>query len=296
MKILFTADLHLVRATQERTLSKVQEWIARHRPDALVVAGDLSSAQQAGDTLKGLRDCFPEGQIAVCLGNHDFWVLDDSRREVASLAAVIDRYWTPAAKSVDVVLLDQRNLHLPGLTIVGGYGHYDLGFAVPRLVYDGVRVVEDDYLRGAPSTNSVLRWRDFQFMPSGGDLREIAREQVEGVRQRLSESGDSGTIVVLHTPPFEQLLGVPSLSAIRPDSSPSPYAFFRAYLGNRLMGELLQELGNGLLAVVCGHTHRAAGPMDLGGSIGINIGSDYGVPRAALFCTDSGQFERLEEG
>jgi hypothetical protein len=35
--------------------------------------------------------------------------------------------------------------------------------------------------------------------------------------------------------------------------------------------------------------------MDLGGSIGINIGSDYGVPRAALFRTDSGQFERLEE-
>jgi Icc-related predicted phosphoesterase len=142
----------------------------------------------------------------------------------------------------------------------------------------------------------VMRWRDFQFMPSGEDLREIAREQVEGVRQRLSESGNSGTIVVLHTPPFEQLLGVPPLSGLRPGSSPSPYAFFRAYLGNRSMGVLLQELRNGLVAVVCGHTHRAAGPMDLGGSIGINIGSDYGVPRAALYCEDSGRFERLEEG
>jgi Icc-related predicted phosphoesterase len=296
VKILFTADLHLVRATQERTLLKVQEWITRHRPDALVVAGDLSSAQQAGDTLKSLRGCFPQGPIAVCLGNHDFWVLDDSRKEVASLAEVIDRYWAPAAKSVDVVLLDQRNLLLQGLTVVGGYGHYDLGFAVPGLAYDGVRVVEDDYLRGAPSTNSVLRWRDFQFMPSGGDLREIAREQVEGVRRRLSESVNSGTIVVLHTPPLELLLGVPPLSALRPDSSPSPYAFFRAYLGNRSMGVLLQEFRDGLVGVVCGHTHRATGPMDLGGSIGINIGSDYGVPRAALFCAESGQFERVGEG
>jgi Icc-related predicted phosphoesterase len=293
VKILFTADLHLVRATQERTLMKVQEWITQHRPDALVVAGDLSSAQQAGDTLKGLRSCFPQGPIAVCLGNHDFWVLDDARKGVASLAEVIDRYWAPAAKSVDVVLLDQGNLLLQGLTIVGGYGHYDLGFAIPGLAYDGVRVVEDDYLRGAPSTDSVLRWRDFQFMPGGGDLREIAREQVEGLRQRLLESANSGTIVVLHTPPFEQLLGVPPLSALRPDSSPSPYAFFRAYLGNRSMGVLLQELRNGLVGVVCGHTHRAAGPVDLGGSIGINIGSDYGVPRAALFYRDSGQFVRL---
>ena len=200
MNILFTADLHLVRATQERTLLKLQEWITRLRPDALVVAGDLSSAQQAGETLKSLRGCFPQGPIAVCLGNHDFWVLDDSRKEVTSLADVIDRYWVPAAKSVDVVLLDQGNLRLQGLTIVGGYGHYDLGFAVPGLAYDGVRVVEDDYLRGAPSTDSVLRWRDFQFMPRGGDLREIARLQVEGVRQRLSESGNSGAIVVLHHP------------------------------------------------------------------------------------------------
>lgn len=295
MKILFTADLHLVRATQERTLSKVQEWITRCRPEALVVAGDLSSAQQAGDTLKSLRGCFPQGPIAVCLGNHDFWVLDDSRKEVASLADVIDRYWAPAAKSVDVVLLDQRNLHLQDLTIVGGYGHYDLGFAIPGLAYNGVRVLEEDYLRGTSSTDSVLRWRDFQFMPSGGDLREIARQQVEGVRRRLSESGNSSAIVVLHTPPFEPLLGVPPLSALRPGSLPSPYAFFRAYLGNRSMGVLLQELRNGLVAVVCGHTHRAAGPMDLGSSIGINIGSDYGVPKAALFCGNSGQFERLEE-
>jgi len=37
MKILFTADLHLLRATQERTLLKVREWITRHRPDAFVV-------------------------------------------------------------------------------------------------------------------------------------------------------------------------------------------------------------------------------------------------------------------
>jgi Icc-related predicted phosphoesterase len=295
VKILFTADIHLLRATQERTLLKVQEWIERYRPDALVVAGDLSSAQQAANTLESLRGCFPVGPIAVCLGNHDFWLHDNSRKEVGSLAEAIDRYWAPAARSFDIVLLDQRNLHLHDVAIVGGYGHYDLGFALPGLAYDGIPVTEQDYLRGTPAGSSVLRWRDFQFMPSGGDLKKIAREQVEGVRQRLTDAGRSRTIVVLHTPPFEQLLGVPPISALRPDSSPSVYAFFRAYLGNRSMGTLLRESQDNLVAVVCGHTHRAAGPLDLGRTVGINIGSDYGVPRGALYFCDLNRFERLPE-
>jgi Icc-related predicted phosphoesterase len=294
MKILFTADLHLLRATQERTLLKVREWITRHRPDAFVVAGDLASAQQAGDTLQSLRGCFSEGPIAVCLGNHDFWMLDHSRREVASLSGVIDRYWTPAAKSFDIVLLDVENLHLPDVAIVGGYGHYDLGFAFPGLAYDGIPITEDDYLRGTPSASSVLRWRDFQFMPTEQRLQEIAREQVEGVRQRLSAAGNTRTIVVLHTPPFEELLGVPPASTRPPNATPSVYAFFRAYLGNRSMGHLLKEAGDNLVAVVCGHTHRTAGPINLGSAIGINIGSDYGVPKAALFSCDSNRFERLD--
>lgn len=295
MKILFTADLHLLRATQERTLLKVREWIKRHRPDAFVVAGDLSSAQHAGETLKSLRGCFPRGPIAVCLGNHDFWMLDNSRREVASLSGVIDRYWAPAANSLDVTLLDVANLYLQDVAIVGGYGHYDLGFAIPGLAYDGIPVTEADYLRGSPPGSSVLRWRDFQFMPTEQHPREIALQQVEGVRQRLSQARNSRTIGVLHTPPFEELLGVPPFRALTPDASRSVYAFFRAYLGNRSMGELVREARGNLIAVVCGHTHRPAGPIDLLPTIGINIGSDYGAPKAALFSSDSNRFERLEE-
>jgi Icc-related predicted phosphoesterase len=287
--------LHLLRSTQQRTLWKIREWISQHRPDAFVVAGDLSNAQQAGETLESLRDCFPKGPIAVCLGNHDFWMHDFSRKEVTSLSEIIDRYWAPAAKSLDVVLLDRENLHLQDVEIVGGYGHYDLGFAFPNLAYDGVSVTEKDYLRGAPSPSSALRWRDFQFMPDDQQLRAIALGQVVGVQQRLSEVGNSRTIVVLHTPPFEELLGVPLISEVQPNSPPSVYAFFRAYLGNRAMGNLLREARQDLVAIVCGHTHRAVGPIKLGRTIGINIGSDYGAPKAALFSSDANRFERLGE-
>ncbi len=294
MKILFTADLHLSRATQEPTLLKVREWITRYRPDAFVVAGDLSSAQQAGETLKSLRDCFPTGPIAVCLGNHDFWMLDRSRRVGDSLSWIIDRHWAPAAKIFDVVLLDLENLELQGITIVGGYGHYDLDFAVPNLAFDGILVTEEDYLRGSPAANSGLRWRDFQFMPNERHPREVAHEQVESVRKHLSEAGAARTIAVLHTSPFEELLGVPPLRVPRPDSEPSIYAFFRAYLGNRSMGKLLRETPANLAAVVCGHTHRQAGPINLGNAVGINIGSDYGAPKAALYSGNSNRFSRCE--
>ena len=274
---------------------KVREWISQHRPDAFIVAGDLSSAQQAGETLKNLRSCFPRGPLAVCLGNHDFWMHDSSRKEVSSLSDIIDRYWLPAAKSLDVALLDVENLQLGDFSIVGGYGHYDLGFAVPDLAYEGILVTRDDYLRGSPTRNSIMRWRDFQFMPNEQHLQEIAREQVAGIRQRLLKAGDSRTIVVLHTPPFEELLGVPPLRALSPDSAPSIYAFFRAYLGNRSMGLLLQEVQNNLVGVFCGHTHRPAGPIGLGSAIGVNIGSDYGAPKAVLFSGNSNRFERVSD-
>ena len=187
-----------------------------------------------------------------------------------------------------------ENLHLQDVAIVGGYGHYDLGFAFPGLAYDGIPVTEEDYLRGTPSASSVLRWRDFQFMPTEQRLQEIAREQVEGVRQRLSEAGNTRTIVVLHTPPFEELLGVPPSSTRPPNATPSVYAFFRAYLGNRSMGAPAEgsrrQSGRG---GVWAHPPRSR-TDNLGSTIGINIGSDYGAPKAALFSCDSNRFERLD--
>jgi len=297
MKILFTADLHLFRATRDHTLSKIREWVTGSQPDALVVAGDLSSAQEAGETLRMLRESFPNGPIAVCLGNHDFWVHDAVRHEFGSLPDVIHRFWAPAAKAFDVALLDNENLLLPGVTIVGGYGHYDFGFAVPGLAYDGIAVTEEDYLRGRPPSGSAMRWRDFQLMPNGRDPRVEATDQVAGVRERLAQVADSQAIVVLHTPPFEVLLGVPPLTEKFRHAIPSVDVFFRAYLGNRAMGDFLREADDKVAAVVCGHTHRAAGPVCLNGTetVGINVGGDYGVPRAALYRTDSRGFERLAD-
>ena len=291
MRILFTADLHLLRATREGILKSVRAWISLFRPDGLVIAGDIASAAQASDALGEIRRCVPDQPIAVCLGNHDFWLHEEARNECDSLSAVIDRYWVPAAQASDIGLLDRENFRIGAVTIVGGYGHYDLGFALPGLAYRGVAVTEEDYIRGCPSLDNPLRWRDFQLMPGSLHPRTVAIEQIRAVTARIRAVGDSPLIVVLHTPPFEELLGI---SVTTHDGSPpSQYAFFRAYLGNRAMGDALRNLKKRFLAVVCGHTHRPAGPAKMHGTIGVNIGSDYGHPRAVLYSFETGTLERV---
>jgi Icc-related predicted phosphoesterase len=295
VKILFTADLHLLRATRDKTLQRLRNWISLSRPDSVVIAGDIANASQALDALGEIRRCFPDGPIAVCLGNHDFWLHANARNQCSGLSAVIDRYWAPAAHFFDIHLLDLENFLVGDVTIAGGYGHYDLGFALPGLAYQGVVVTEEDYLRGSPHSGSPLRWRDFQLMPGGLHPLAVASEQVQSVKSRLLAAGESRVIAVLHTPPYEELLGIP-IPAESPDGAPpSQYAFFRAYLGNRSMGIALQGFSEKLLAIVCGHTHRQAGPVRLHNAIGINIGSDYDHPMAALYSSATKTMERLPD-
>jgi Icc-related predicted phosphoesterase len=293
VKILFTADLHLLRATREGILQKVREWISSSKPDSVVIAGDIANASQAYDALGEIRRSIPGRPIAICLGNHDFWLHEEARNECRQLSEVIDQYWAPATREFDIHLLDRENFRIGEMTIVGGYGHYDFGFAIPGLAYHGLPVTEEDYLRGCPFANSSLRWRDFQLMPRGLHPRTVASEEVRGVTARLRAAGDSPLVVALHTPPFEELLGIPAPPEFTGESPASEYAFFRAYLGNRAMGAALRIAKDKLQAVVCGHTHREAGPLTLDGVLGINIGADYGHPKAALYTSETRTMERL---
>jgi hypothetical protein len=293
VKILLTADTHLLKATERKTLELLRRWVFEQRPDCLVVAGDLSSAAHAEHTLEQFRASFPDGPIVVCLGNHDFWLHDAVRGQFHSLEQVIERIWAPAAQRFGVTVLDIENWVSDDLTIVGGYGHYDLGFAVPQLAYDGVFVTHQDYLAGHPRVGTALRWRDNQFMPPALDIQTLAGKQVRDLSGRLQAAKGSPTLAVLHTAPFEDLLGIVKLAELRSHDPPSEYAFFRAYLGNRAMGDLLLTFKQQLVGVVCGHTHRMAGPLDVDGVTGINIGSDYGDLKGAIFFSDTGRFERL---
>jgi 3',5'-cyclic AMP phosphodiesterase CpdA len=290
VKLLLTSDLHLVHQWRENVLSQVAEWITKHRPDALVIAGDLSVAPKSINVLRDLRKIFPDGPIALTLGNHDFWLEPGS--VCRSLPDVIDRWWRPAAKQFEVTLLDRDTLPLDEITLVGGYGHYDLGFRCPELRYDGTLVTRQDYLIGKPPTATPLRWRDFSRMPPDMDLAMVAQEQVHDLRARLRFVTEKRALLVVHTPPFAALLGIPDISTVNLES-PSVYAFFRAYLGNEQMGAMIRQERERVIGVVCGHTHREVSPIDLGGFFGVNIGSDYGEPAGYLFETRTSRMTKI---
>lgn len=290
MKLLLTSDLHLVSQWREIVLSRLREWIGAHRPEGLVIAGDLAVAPEAANAFRDLRDIFPDGLIALTLGNHDFW--SQPGKGYRSLSEVIDRHWVPAAGQFAIHLLDLENLPLAEITLVGAYGHYDLGFRYPNLRYDGAFVTRGDYLAGRPPIPTRLRWRDFSCMPRDLDLASVAQEQVRSLEARLRTVTEKRALVVLHTPPFAALLGIPDISTVNTET-PSVYAFFRAYLGNEQMGALLRLERARIVGVVCGHTHREVTPMDLGNFFGLNIGSDYGEPAAYLFETKTSRLTRI---
>ena len=290
MKLLITSDLHLVQPWREIVLSRLRDWIAIYQPEGLVIAGDLSVAPEATNSLKHLRDFFPNGPIALTLGNHDFWLRPSNGCH--SLAEVIDRQWKPAADQFAISLLDLENLPLGEVILVGAYGHYDLGFSYPDLRYEGTLVKREDYLAGRPPTTTPLRWRDFSRMPPKLDLASVAQEQVNGLRVRLRMVSEKRALVVLHTPPFAALLGIPDISAVNVET-PSVYTFFRAYLGNKQMGTMLDEEQERIVGVICGHTHREVPPTDLGDFFGVNIGSDYGEPAAYLFETETNGLTKI---
>ena len=290
MRLLITSDLHLIPRWREVVLERLREWIRTNRPDGLVIAGDLSVAPEAANSLRHLREIFPDGPIALTLGNHDFWL--SSGNGCHSLSEVIDRYWTPAADQFAICLLDLHNLPLGEITLVGAYGHYDLGFRCHHLRYDGAVVTEAHYLAGRPPISTPLRWRDFLRMPPDLDLLLVAQEQVRGLEARLRAVPEKRAFVVLHTPPFAELLGIPDISTVNLEA-PSVYAFFRAYLGNEQMGAILRQEKERIVGVVCGHTHREVPPTDLGNFFGVNIGSDYGEPTAYLFETKVNRLTKI---
>ncbi len=291
MRLLITADLHLVSNYREKVLAELASWIVRYRPDGLLIAGDLSSPAEARRSLQAIRSLLPQKPIGVALGNHDFWVRP--ARQCYSLAEVIDEYWAEPAYQEGVTLLDRENLRLHGFTICGAYGHYDLGFASPGLRYSGREVKREDYLSGRPPVPTNLRWQDFDRLPSGIDLLEVARAEAAALEERLTKANGTRVWAVLHTPPREELLGLPKFE-ITASGEPSVYTFFRAYLGNRLMGKSLAVHGSRLRGIFCGHTHRATDLVDLGGVRGINIGSNYGQPRACLLESDSEAITRID--
>ena len=283
MNILLTSDLHLniperSRRTGHTTFSAFAESIARENPDAVVVAGDIGIPDKAGEHLVALRRVVGNRPLAFCVGNHDLWVSPGRHGEFGAIVDVVARFWREPAGDVGAVLLDEENADFGDVIISGGYGHFDLGHAIPNLCVGGMLVTERIYLSGGMGG---LRWRDFEYIPNcGSRLQADAREQAKSIAIRLDQAIATGkrVLATMHTCPWPELNGHPASGNVTD--------ILAAYGGNSLLGAELEKSAASIEWLMCGHTHMPVRERILHGTRALNVGTDYGYYRGVIYDTD----------
>lgn len=284
MRILFTADLHLnIPARNPRTgrtaFDVFAEHIASENPDVVVVAGDIGSSAQASQHLAAIRNVAGDRALAIALGNHDFWVDRMGHAQYSTLDQVVTRFWREPTRDVDAILLDSENLDLGGLAIVGGYGHFDLGFAEPNLHVRGKRITEDIYL--SEGLNGLF-WNDFRYIPNcGTSVQSESHAQAAGIAVRMDSAIAAGKRVLLaiHTCPWRELNGHP----LRGDEAD----ILSAYSGNSLVGKEIEKRAASVDFLMCGHTHMPVREHLCCGIPSLNVGADYGRFRGVIYESES---------
>ena len=290
MKILLTADLHINiprrhPRTGQTTFEAFAQAVRDHQPNAVVVAGDIGSIYHAGNQLRMIREAAGDIPVAMTLGNHDHWVEPDGHVEFPSLQDAVDGFWKFPADIYKITLLDAENLNLGPITLVGGYGHFDLGHAEPNFTFEGKAVTEEVYLSGQLGR---LFWNDFHYIPNCARfIKAEAQAQAAGIASRLAASDSQRLVVVTHTCPWRELNGHP-LRGNEQD-------LLSAYSGNSLVGKALEQEKERIELLFCGHTHMPVRERGVCSIRSLNIGTDYGIFRGIIYDTVSGTIEWIGE-
>lgn len=292
MKILFTADLHLnmpVRSprTGRTAFDVFAEVVHNENPEVVVVAGDIGTPTRAAQHLTAIRQVVEGRQLAIALGNHDFWLDKGIHEEFSCLHQVATQFWREPARNVGAVLLDLENADLGDVVAVGGYGHFDLGLAERDLRVRGARVTEDIYLSGGMGD---LFWNDFRYIPNCGTrLQAEAGEQVAGITSRLNAAIAKGRriLVAVHTCPWRELNGHPLRG--------NELDILSAYSGNSLLGKEIEKCAGSVEFLACGHTHMPVRERMLNGIPCLNVGADYGRFRGVIYDTKDQRIQWVGE-
>ena len=273
--ILFTADLHLnigARSPDGRgILDLFEETVERNNPDAVVVAGDLTTPTKATQHIALVRKAVGDRPLAVALGNHDFWTGSIASKDFHLLENTVSAFWEVPCRENGITLLDQENAVWGDVTVVGGYGHFDLGLAWPNLKIHGKLVTREDYLEGNG-------WNDFWFIPGCAEFLDLnAHAQAQGIAMRLDQAIQTNRriLMAMHTCPWAQLNGHPKAGSYSD--------LFTGYSGNSLVGQEIENRSSHVEFLMCGHTHYLVKEQLLHGIPSLNVGADYGVFRGVIY-------------
>lgn len=234
------------------------EQIRRVRPDAVMLTGDISEAEDVVWQLQRLQSEIA-APIYFVLGNHDFYG--------ARIATV--RESTQSACRADdglVYLTAEGPAKLsPSWTVCGDDGWADARvgdyWGSPVRMLDFERIAD---LRG----EQHVRLKQLKRLGAESALR--LRRQLEVARQ----SGTPNLLVLTHVPPFRECCWYEGRLT---DDTWAP--FFVNYSMGWMLRRFCMRFADLQVVVLCGHTHHAGSTTVLPNLKVYTGAADYGQPR-----------------
>lgn len=238
MKVIIAPDLHIDISGWQRF-----EIIKDHKPDYLILAGDTCAYQSWQSNMTKIVQTIPNTKIVFISGNHDFY----------STFKINVNNIIPFQKSIcdqlGIHYLPSENLIINGITFIGSCLWYDYSFV------DQKKYTSKELKSGVSIS---ARWNDMVYITKSGSDKKFCKEILEEFEMRINEIKTDKIICVTHMLPYKEL-------------NAHPDGLFSAYSGTTKAGQMLDKLGDKLLASYCGHTHLCAKFNKH-----LNIGNDYG--------------------
>lgn len=280
-KIIITADLHYP-ITKKEILRQHFAEIASHKPDAVIVAGDIGetriTTQWVTECLKMLRDVVdcPVGAFA---GNHDLWSNQHKHASVRPRGTYTSaELWASLLqKSVEDAgceYIENKVFMVGDIAIVGSYLHYD--YSAIDTVGPCSQFTPEYFEENKYKVNN-----DGVYFIGVPDDRTFAKQIGVGFCKRLKESQKDKSvksiIVATHVPCVEEQM------TRNPHNF--QWAFGTPFFGNLSYVKQMLKCDK-LTHIVCGHSHVDHYKIIERGNMknvrAVNIGGDYGAPAYLL--------------
>lgn len=248
MKISFLSDLHREH-TSTSAINALTEEVKKDEPDVVVILGDLGSTPEVVQLCASEIDF--RCPVAFVAGNHDIWASPPS---YPSSLDLLNNFIPRLCATKDWTYLEEENLVIGDITIVGTLAWYDYSAAHPREMSE--QTVRSFKARAH---------NDHKFVKMPFTDKQFSTFLREKFVSRLSQVKTDRIVVATHVPILEEQL-------IR-DFSNLDDGKMQAMYGNLTLGDIVKK-DNRVELVMSGHTHRGVF-RDWAGV----VPSTYGIPR-----------------
>lgn len=256
MRLVWTSDIHLNHAD----LRTWDAWVAQvneSEPDAMVITGDISEADDVVFQLRRIAETIPI-PIYFVLGNHDFYgsSFGATRRNVSAMSRDV---------SPLCYLTDARPLELEaGQFLVGEDGWGD--------------ATEGNFDESPVRLNDFVQIKDFQRVDPidwQGLMHQLGTESAMRLRGKLNALPESAcsVLVATHVPPFRESCWYQGKTT---DDYWAPF-FVCGQIGD-VLKQFALENPNIQITVLCGHTHHGGRAEMLPNLTVLTASAEYGQP------------------